>query len=617
MEQLKHECGVAMIRLRKPIEYYNQKYGTPCYALDKLYLLMEKQHNRGQEGAGVSCVKISAKPGEEFIFRERAEGSNAISEVFATMNKQVAEEKDLAQKPFIGELYMGHLRYSTTGRSGISYVHPFLRRDNYRANTLSVCGNFNMTNVDEIFKSLTEGGQHPRRTADTTVLLEHIGHRIDREIDMLYERFHSLDITKQQLTRMIEENIKLENVLRSCAPIWDGGYVICGQTGSGESFAVRDPSGIRPAFVYQDEEIVVITSERPVIQTVMNVPIDSVRELNPGEAVIISASGEARFVQITEPKESMRCSFERIYFSRGSDRDIYLERKGLGAGVVPDIMKSIDNDIPNTVLSFIPNTAEVAFYGMMQEFDRRLDKIKAEQILECNNASKGLISTERLTEILDQRVRIEKVVLKDIKLRTFITEGASRKNLANHVYDITYGSVREGVDNLVVIDDSIVRGTTLRESIIRILSRLKPRKLVIVSSSPQIRYPDFYGIDMSNIGDLIAFKAAEALAPEGFIDSIYAKCVAQKDLPAVEMKNYVDELYSMFTPEQISAKIVELLTPSDVDFPLDIIFQSVESLHEICPDHPGDWYFTGNYPTPGGVRQLNNAFMAYYEKGKN
>ncbi|MFI3265979.1 MAG: amidophosphoribosyltransferase [Rikenellaceae bacterium] len=615
MEQLKHECGVAMIRLRKPIDYYTRKYGSPCYALDKMYLLMEKQHNRGQEGAGLSCVKITAKPGEEFIFRERAEGSGAISEIFATMNRQIFEEKDLSHKPFIGELYMGHLRYSTTGRSGISYVHPFLRRNNYRANTLSVCGNFNMTNVDEIFKSLTDGGQHPRRIADTTVLLEQIGHRIDREIDMLYETYHTKDRTKQEITRLIEQNIKLENVLRSCAPVWDGGYVICGQTGSGESFAVRDPNGIRTAFVYQDEEIVVITSERPVIQTALNVPADSIRELAPGEAVIVGENGQARFAQIVEPKLALPCSFERIYFSRGSDKDIYLERKGLGAGVVPDILKSIGNDIPNTVLSFIPNTAEVAFYGMIEEFNIQLDKSKAKQILAVNSAG-NVISAEQLNEVLSQKVRLEKVVIKDIKLRTFITEGASRKDLASHVYDITYGTVKEGVDNLVVIDDSIVRGTTLRESIIKILSRLNPRKLVVVSSSPQIRYPDFYGIDMSNIGDLIAFRAAEALAPEGFIDSIYAKCVAQKDLEASQMKNYVDELYSLFTPEQISAKIVELVTPEGITCPLDIIFQSVESLHNICPNHPGDWYFTGNYPTSGGVKQLNNAFMAYYEKAK-
>ncbi len=615
MEQLKHECGVAMIRLRKPIDFYTRKYGSPCYALDKMYLLMEKQHNRGQEGAGLSCVKITAKPGEEFIFRERAEGSGAISEIFATMNRQIYEEKDLSQKPFIGELYMGHLRYSTTGRSGISYVHPFLRRNNYRANTLSVCGNFNMTNVDEIFKSLTDGGQHPRRIADTTVLLEQIGHRIDREIDMLYATYHTKDKSKHEITRLIEQNIKLENVLRSCAPVWDGGYVICGQTGSGESFAVRDPNGIRTAFVYQDDEIVVITSERPVIQTAMNVPADSIRELAPGEAVIVGENGQARFAQIVEPKVAMPCSFERIYFSRGSDKDIYLERKGLGAGVVPDILRSIGGDIPNTVLSFIPNTAEVAFYGMIEEFNVQLDKSKAQQILAVNSAE-NVISAEQLNEILSQKVRLEKVVIKDIKLRTFITEGASRKDLASHVYDITYGTVKEGVDNLVVIDDSIVRGTTLRESIIKILSRLNPRKLVIVSSSPQIRYPDFYGIDMSNIGDLVAFRAAEALAPEGFIDSIYAKCVAQKDLDASQMKNYVDELYSLFTPEQISAKIVELVTPEGITCPLDIIFQSVESLHKICPNHPGDWYFTGNYPTVGGVKQLNNAFMAYYERAK-
>lgn len=612
MEQLKHECGVAMIRLRKPIEYYNTKYGTSCYALDKLYLLMEKQHNRGQEGAGVSCVKITAKPGEEFIFRERAEGTNAISEIFSAINHQIAEEKDPEHKPFIGDLYMGHLRYSTTGRSGISYVHPFLRRDNYRANTLSLCGNFNMTNVDEIFNSLIATGQHPRRIADTTVMLEQIGHKIDREIDMIYEQFHDKASSKQELTSLIEQNIKLENVLRSCAPVWDGGYVMCGQTGSGESFAVRDPNGIRTAFVYQDEEIVVITSERPVIQTVINVPIDSIREIQPGEAAIIGANGQVRFAQITEPKQALPCSFERIYFSRGSDRDIYTERKGLGAGVVPDVMKSIDNDLPNTVLSFIPNTAEVAFYGMQQEFDRQLDIVKSKQILELS-ASNDPLSVEKIDAILAQKVRVEKVVLKDIKLRTFITEGASRKNLAAHVYDITYGSVREGLDNLVVIDDSIVRGTTLRESIIRILSRLNPRKLVIVSSSPQIRYPDFYGIDMSNIGDLIAFRAAESLAPEGLIDSIYAKCIAQKDYAAQDMKNYVDELYSMFTPEQISARIVELITPKGLSCPLDIIFQSVESLHQICPNHPGDWYFTGNYPTAGGIRQLNNAFISYYE----
>ena len=579
MEQLKHECGVAMIRLKKPLSYYTEKYGTPYYALSKMHLLMEKQRNRGQEGAGVACVKLSANAGEEYMFRERKEGKNAISELFTEINNKIKDP----ETPFVGECYMGHLRYSTTGRSGITYVHPMLSRQNYRHNTFALCGNFNMTNVEDIFNSLTMKGQHPRRTSDTTVLLEQLGTAIN-EHPLSQER--------------------VENILSNCAPSWDGGYVICGLLGNGEMFAVRDPWAIRPAFYYSDDEIVVVASERPVIQTVMNVRIEDIKELQAGESIMLSDSGEMTLKQIMEPKQNSACSFERIYFSRGSDADIYIERKNLGAALVPAILDSIDQDLDNSVFSFIPNTAEVAFGGMCEELNHVMNQQKFDKI-------KGGVTDEELMTILKPQVRTEKVAIKDIKLRTFISESGARNIIANHVYDITYGSIVPQKDNLIVIDDSIVRGTTLKESIIAILSRLQPKKLVVVSSAPQIRYPDFYGIDMSAIGDLVAFRAAVELRGFEAIKEIYQKCLDQEGLDASEMVNYVQEVYAPLTDELISQKIIELVTPKGVDFPIEIIFQKIDKLAEVIPNHRGDWYFSGNYPTKGGVKQLNNSFIQY------
>ncbi|MBD5195204.1 MAG: amidophosphoribosyltransferase [Bacteroidales bacterium] len=623
MELLKHECGVAMVRLLKPLDYYQKVYGTWMYGLDKLYLLMEKQHNRGQEGAGLACVKMRAAPGEEFMYRERAEGPDAIKEIFSTVHQKLSgysaselKDADLASRcfPFAGELYMGHLRYSTTGKSGLSYVHPFLRRNNWRAKNLCICANFNMTNVDEIFSHIAVKGQHPRMVSDTYLLLEQLGHRLDREAERRFQEALNAGLQDREITEYIEDTIDVANVLRESAPVWDGGYVLCGVTGSGEMFALRDPWGIRPAFWYKDEEVFVLASERPVIQTTLNVTTDKVQELRPGEAVIISKEGDLRLEQIIGPFNYAPCSFERVYFSRGSDRDIYRERKELGRALVQPILKAIDNDIDNTVFSYIPNTAEVAFYGMVQGFNEYLNHEKVREM----TTSATPLSPERVHEILSRRIRTEKVALKDIKLRTFISEGASRNDLAAHVYDVTYGSLQEGKDNLVIIDDSIVRGTTLRESIIRILDRLHPRRIVIVSSSPQVRYPDYYGIDMSRMDEFIAFRAAVALAEErgksGILTDIYEKCKAQLSLPKEEMKNHVKELYNLFTDEEISDKIVEILKPEDVQSEVKIVYQSLDGLHASCPDHKGDWYFSGNYPTPGGVRRINEAYINYIEE---
>lgn len=626
MEQLKHECGVAMIRLLKPLEYYEKKYGTWMYGLNKLYLLMEKQHNRGQEGAGLACVKLEAALGEEYMSRERAEGSNAITEIFDNIQshyKGVSPEQlhDVvfakSTLPFAGEVYMGHLRYSTTGRSGLSFVHPFLRRNNWRAKNLALCGNFNMTNVDEIFDHITSFGQHPRKYADTYILLEQIGHRLDREVERLHNQAKSEGMHGMGVTNYIEEHIKLENVLQSSSKHWDGGYVICGLTGSGESFAVRDPWGIRPAFWYQDDEIVVLASERPVIQTVLNVNAEQVKELEPGQALLISKAGEVHTSRINSPRESNACSFERVYFSRGSDQDIYKERKLLGEKLVPSILKAINYDLDNTVFSFIPNTAEVAYYGMLQGFDDFLNKLKAKQIAKLGASP----TTQELEEILAHRIRSEKVAIKDIKLRTFIAEGNSRKDLVGHVYDITYGSIVRGVDNLVAIDDSIVRGTTLKQSIISILDRLGPKKIVIVSSSPQVRYPDYYGIDMSRMSEFIAFKAAIALLKEKgmehIITSAYEKSKAQLIYPKEKMVNYVKDIYAPFSDEEVAAKIAELLKPQGTKAAVEIVYQPLKGLHEACPNHKGDWYFSGNYPTPGGVKRVNQAFMNYIEQEYN
>ena len=595
MEQLKHECGVALIRLLKPLNYYVQKYGTWRYGLDKLYLLMEKQHNRGQEGAGVACVNLDAPAGEEYMFRERAEGKDAIIEVFkridkgemTTDNGLASDDAALPNSQFSilnSQLLMGHLRYSTTGKSGLQYVHPFLRRNNWRAKNLCLCGNFNMTNIDEVFSYITAQGQSPRIYGDSYITLELMGHRLDREVERLFGEAKAQGLEGVDITRYIDNHVDITNVLKTTMPHFDGGYVMCGLTGSGESFAVRDPWGIRTAFYYQNDEVVVLASERPVIQTTFDLQAEDIHELLPGQSLIVRKSGECLLEQILPKQKFSACSFERIYFSRGSDRDIYKERKRLGEQLTPAIIDAVGGDIAHTVFSYIPNTAEVAFHGMTDGLRR-----------------------------LDHDVRIEKVVWKDIKLRTFISDGAERNDLAAHVYDITYGSLVPFKDNLVVIDDSIVRGTTLRESIFKILDRLHPKKIVMVSSSPQIRYPDYYGIDMSRLEELCAFRAAIALIQERgvqrLIADVYRKC---KDNPMAE--NHVRDIYASFMVEEINKKIVEMLRPEGMQSPIELVYQSIEGLHEACQYHPGDWYFTGHYPTPGGIRMVNQAFVNYVEQ---
>ena len=573
MEQLKHECGVAMIRLLKPLSYYEQKYGTWRYGLNKLYLMMEKQHNRGQEGAGVACVNLDAPAGEEYMFRERAEGKDAITEVFKHVDKS-----------FAGQLYMGHLRYSTTGKSGLQYVHPFLRRNNWRAKNLCLCGNFNMTNIDEVFSFLTAQGQSPRIYGDSYITLELMGHRLDREVERLYAEARQQGLEGTAITRYIDDHVEMANVLKTTMHHFDGGYVMCGLTGSGEMFAVRDPWGIRPAFYYQDDEFVVLASERPVIQTTFDLQAEDIQELQPGQSLIVRKNGESHLEQILAAQKLSACSFERIYFSRGSDRDIYNERKQLGEQLLPAIMQAIDGDVDHTVFSYIPNTAEVAFYGMT-------DGVRK----------------------LHGEVRTEKVVWKDIKLRTFITEGTERNDLAAHVYDITYGSLEPYKDNLVIIDDSIVRGTTLKESIFKILDRLHPKKIVMVSSSPQIRYPDYYGIDMSHLEELCAFRAAIALIKERGLQRLIAETY-RKCKTAPTAANHVRTIYEAFSVDEINRKIVEMLCPEGMQAPIELVYQSIEGLHEACPRHPGDWYFTGHYPTPGGIRLCNEAFVNYVEQ---
>lgn len=606
MEPLKHECGVAMVRLLKPLDYYQEKYGTRMWGLNKMYLLMEKQHNRGQEGAGLACVKLYTKPGEEYMFRERATGTGAITEIFQNISGNSEE--------FEAELYMGHLRYSTTGKSGLTYIHPFLRRNNWRVKNLAICGNFNLTNVDEVFAGITAEGQHPRRYADTYILLEQLGHRLDREVEHLYHQCKEEGLEGLGITRSIEERIDLTEVLKTTSRTWDGGYVICGVTGSGESFAVRDPWGIRTAFWYKNDEVLVLASERPVIQTVIDVPWEEVHELLPGQALLAKRNGEVRLAEINRPKACSACSFERIYFSRGSDKDIYRERKMLGKQLVPQILKAVDYEVGHTVFSFIPNTAEVAFYGMLEGLDEYLNERKVKLIEALGHKPEH---TE-LERILSMRIRSEKVALKDIKLRTFIAEGNSRNDLAAHVYDITYGSVQPGIDNLVVIDDSIVRGTTLRQSIIRILDRLRPKKMVIVSSSPQVRYPDYYGIDMSSLEQFIAFKAAVSLLKERQMNDVircaYRKAKLQEEHPGGRIKNYVKELYAPFSGEEIAERIAVLLTPENIHAKVQIVYQDLEGLHKACPKHRGDWYFSGDYPTEGGLRLLNKAFIEFIEK---
>jgi len=622
MEPLKHECGVAMVRLLKPLEYYQQKYGTWMFGLNKLYLMMEKQHNRGQEGAGMACVNLDAVPGSEYMFRERAEGSNAITEIFANVQKQFRNvtpqqlaDVDYAKRnlPFAGELYMGHLRYSTTGKSGLSYVHPFLRRNNWRAKNLCLCGNFNMTNIEDIFDKLVKQGQHPRIYSDSYITLEFMGHRLDREVERNFIEGQKKGLKDQDITRYIEDNIKISNVLKSTMADYDGGYVMCGLTGSGEMFSMRDPWGIRPAFWYKNDEFIVLASERPVLQTTFELECDDINELEPGCALIVKKNGESSIERILEPRGDAKCSFERIYFSRGSDRDIYKERKKLGEQLTSSILKAVNYDTEHTVFSFIPNTAEVAFYGMLGGFKRYINNQKIERIRNLDHKP----SYEELEEILHQYVRSEKVAIKDIKLRTFITEGASRNDLAAHVYDVTYGSLVPYVDNLVIIDDSIVRGTTLKESILKILDRLHPKKIIIVSSSPQIRYPDYYGIDMPNLEEFCVFRATiELLKDHGMcqlLEDTYNKCKEEILKPKSEMRNCVCDIYKPFTVDEINKKIVEMLRPEGMKTPVELVYQSIEGLHTAIPNHKGDWYFTGNYPTPGGVRLVNMAFIRFYE----
>lgn len=623
MEQLKHECGVVLIRLRKPLEYYWEKYGTRRYGLNKLYLMMEKQHNRGQDGAGVACVKLQAPVGTEYLYRERALGSGAIAEIFNTIHHSIdeviaeeeADDRFYAESaPYIGECYMGHLRYSTTGKSGLQYLQPALRRNNWRAKTLAMCGNFNLTTVKDIFKYITARGQHPRDTSDTRVLMELLGHRLDREVERRYADSKAKGLEGMDITEDIEDHIDALQPLRECGPMFDGGYVLCGMTGSGEMYAFRDPWGIRPAYYYYDDEIFVVASERPVIQTTLNLTFDKVHQLQRGQAIAIDRSGEkVHLEQVLEPEENKACSFERIYFSRGSDIDIYHERKALGSYVVPEILKKVDYDLDNTVFSFIPNTAEVAYQGMLQGLEDYLDRRKQELLEMPENRS-----SERIHDILRKRIRSEKVAIKDIKMRTFITEGASRNELAAHVYDVTYGSIRRGEDNLVVIDDSIVRGTTLKESVIRILNRLGPRKMVIVSSAPQIRYPDWYGIAMSRMDEFVAFRAAISLLKErGMEDRItelYERIKSLMGSEEVRRTNFVKEIYEPFSVEELNQQMIKLMRPAEVTCPIEIVFQSIEGLHKAIPDNPGDWYFTGDYPTPGGMRLVNQAFLDYYEE---
>ena len=573
MEELKHECGVAMIRLLKPLSYYEQKYGSWRYGFNKLYLMMEKQHNRGQEGAGIASVSLTKEPGTEYMFREKAEGKDAITEIFSRVTEEMA-----------GELLMGHLRYSTTGKSGLQYVHPFLRRNNWRAKNLCLCGNFNMTNIDEVFQFLTLQGQSPRIYGDSYITLELMGHRLDREVERLYALAKEQGLKDTAITDYIDNHVEMANVLKTTMSHYDGGYVMCGLTGSGEMFSVRDPWGIRPAFYYRDDEMIALASERPVLQTTFDLQAEDICELQPGEALIVHKNGESQLEQIMPAQPLSACSFERIYFSRGSDRDIYQERKRLGEQLTPAILKAIDGDVDHTVFSYIPNTAEVAFYGMTDGFRK-----------------------------LHGEVRTEKVVWKDIKLRTFIADNSERNDLAAHVYDISYGSLEAGKDNLVIIDDSIVRGTTLKESIFKILDRLHPKKIVMVSSSPQIRYPDYYGIDMSRLEELCAFRAAIALIKDRGMQNLIADTYkACKYSPA--SLNHVRNIYEPFTVDEINAKIVEMLRPEGMQSPVELVFQSIEGLHHACPNHPGDWYFTGHYPTPGGIRLCNNAFVNYVEQ---
>ncbi|MGE5424090.1 MAG: hypothetical protein ACM3N9_01930 [Syntrophothermus sp.] len=627
-ERINHECGIALIRLLKPLEYYLSKYGTPLYGINKLHLLMQKQHNRGQDGAGVANIKFDLQPGHKYINRVRSNSDSAIKDIFTKWTaplQEIAERNPQRMKDIdwlkynvdcIAELYLGHLRYGTFGKNNILSIHPFVRENNWMTKNLVLAGNFNLTNVDELFNKLIDLGQYPVETSDTITILEKIGHFLDEENEALYHQFKEQGFQKRDISQQIAANMDVQKILKNASKTWDGGYVIAGMLGHGDAFVMRDPSGIRPAYYYKDDEVVVVTSERPVIQTTFNVAYDSILELKPGYSLIIRKNGEVSEKQFRKPLEKKACSFERIYFSRGTDKDIYRERKKLGQLLTPAILKAVDYDIENTVFSYIPNTAIDAYYGMIEETGNFCDKVKRDRIL---NLGKNL-TPEGLDQILKLKPRVEKVAVKDMKLRTFITQDSQRDDLTAHVYDITYGSIRKGLDNLVVLDDSIVRGTTLKQSILRILDRLHPKKIIIASSAPQIRYPDCYGIDMAKLSDFIAFKATIELLKEThqehIINDVYKRSKAQEGLPKEKYQNFVKEIYKPFSAEKISEKISELLIHPSVKAKVQIIFQSIESLHEACPGHTGDWYFTGDYPTPGGNKVVTHSFINYIE-GKN
>jgi amidophosphoribosyltransferase len=623
-DPIKHECGIALVRLLKPLEFYIEKYGTSMYALNKMYLLMEKQHNRGQDGAGLVNIKFDVEPGDRYISRYRSNDNQPIKHIFDKVNNKFRKAyqkypdklKDVKwlkkNVPFTGEVFLGHLRYGTYGGNSIENCHPFLRQNNWMTKNLVVAGNFNLTNVDELFDILVDIGQHPKEKSDTVTVMEKIGHFLDVENQEIFDRYKAQGYSRKEISSLIAKELDIQKILKNSAVDWDGGYAMAGLIGHGDAFVLRDPSGIRPVFYYHDDEVVVITSERPAIQTAFDVKVENIKEIKPGHALIVKKSGDIQEKLVREPLEKTACSFERIYFSRGSDIDIYKERKQLGRNICTQVLKSIDNDMKNSVFSFIPNTAEVSFYGMMKGMQDELNKVKQQKILALGSN----ITDEKLNEILALRNRIEKIAIKDAKLRTFITQDDDRNDLVTHVYDITYGSVKP-TDNLVIIDDSIVRGTTLKQSILRILDRLNPKKIVVVSSAPQIRYPDCYGIDMAKLGDFIAFQAAIALLQDTnqqhIVEEVYKKCVEQQNLPKEHIKNYVKEIYAPFTADQISKKITELLTPEGMNAEVDIVFQTIEGLHDACPNHTGDWYFTGNYPTPGGNKVVNKALINYYE----
>jgi amidophosphoribosyltransferase len=626
-DAIKHECGIALLRLKKPLEFYKEKYGSAFYGIQKMYLLMEKQHNRGQDGAGFASIKFDVEPGERYISRVRSNKSQPIQDIFAQINERINDELILhpeynddvkLQKeniPYIGELFLGHVRYGTFGKNSIESVHPFLRQNNWMHRNLIVAGNFNMTNVTELFNSLVELGQHPKEMADTVTVMEKIGHFLDDEVTDLYQECKNEGLSKREASPVIAERLNLARVLKRASRGWDGGFAMAGLLGHGDSFVLRDPAGIRPAYFYEDEEVVVVASERPVIQTVFNVSFEKIKELHPGNALIIKKNGTVSEEEIITPTIKKACSFERIYFSRGSDAEIYQERKELGKLILPAVLEAIESDTDNTVFSYIPNTAETSFYGMIEAANDFLNQRKNKFILD----NRKTLTKEKLEEILSVKIRTEKIAIKDAKLRTFITEDSSRDDLVAHVYDVTYGVIKP-TDNLVIIDDSIVRGTTLKKSILKMMDRLNPKRIVVVSSAPQIRYPDCYGIDMSTLDGFIAFQAAIALLKEknmtAIIDDVYKKCKSQEKLKDAEVINYVKEIYSPFTDTEISSKIAEMLHPDDIKAEVKIIFQTVDNLHQACPKNLGDWYFTGNYPTPGGNRVVNKAFINFYE-GKN